>query len=72
MLGIFSEAAVCVSPWVALRLSRAVLTQVALLCAGQEHGHGPRGGPGRPGGEHPGGREVRHTVSSLGPQPRLV
>ena len=60
------EAAEGVSPGV-------LLLDIALLLGlGQEHRHGPGSGPGRPGGEHPGGGEVRHAVTSLGPQPRLV
>ena len=55
-------------------VTRCLLTIAPWLSLGpgQEHGHGPGRGPRRPGGEHPGGREVRHAVASLGPQPRLV
>ena len=63
-----SEAAEGVSPGVLLLDNAPCL----LLGLGQEHRHGPGSGPGRPGGEHPGGGEVRHAVTSLGPQPRLV
>ena len=62
------EAAEGVSPGVLLLDNAPCL----LLSLGQEHRHGPGRSPGRPGGEHPGGGEVRHPVTGLGPQPRLV
>ena len=65
------EAAKGVSPRV---LDNAVSLAASgiLLGPGQEHRHGPGRGPGSPGREHPGGGEVRHAVTSLGPQPGLV
>jgi len=61
------EAAKGVSPGVLDNAASGLL-----LGPGQEHRHGPRRGPWSPGREHPGGGEVRHAVTSLGPQPGLV
>ena len=74
VLGIMSEAVFSVAPGVWLMLPDQAVTPGprVILGPGQEHRDGPGGGPRRPGGEHPGGGEVRHAVTSLGPQPRLV